>query len=116
MSKVNANGLLIGIVAGEESGQLLAADLVDALQTRLDAPVRLVGVGGASLTERGLQSLFDPQEIALMGVSARTPALSGRIGPCADRLYAVLPAGVATSHMAMINCLRGGRRWVRGPA
>src|SRR6185312_8028018 len=32
----------------------------------------------------------------LIGVSASTFASSGRIGPCADRLYAVEPAGVAT--------------------
>lgn len=94
MSKVNANGLLIGIVAGEESGQLLAADLVDALQARLDAPVRLVGVGGASLAERGLQSLFDPQEIALMGVSAviaALPRLIARIKQTADAIVAARP-------------------------
>lgn len=94
MSEVNANGLLIGIVAGEESGQLLAADLVDALQARLDAPVRLVGVGGASLAERGLQSLFDPQEIALMGISAiiaALPKLIARIKQTADAIVAARP-------------------------
>ena len=33
----------------------------------------------------------------LIGVSASSCALIGRIGPCAERLYAVEPAGVATS-------------------
>ena len=33
---------------------------------------------------------------ALIGVRARTFESMGKIGPCAEKLYAVLPAGVAT--------------------
>lgn len=87
-------GPLIGIVAGEQSGQLLAADLIDALKARLGTPVRLVGVGGEPLVQRGLQSLFDPQEIALMGVSAvvaALPRLIRRIGQTADAIVAARP-------------------------
>lgn len=60
--------LKIAIVAGEESGDLLGADLIDALRGQTDRLVDLVGVGGTHLRARGLTSLFDPGEIALMGL------------------------------------------------
>lgn len=62
--------LRIGIVAGEESGDLLAADLVAALSRRTGRPVELVGVGGRHLAALGLKPLFDGSEIALMGLTA----------------------------------------------
>lgn len=62
--------LKIAIVAGEESGDLLGADLIDALRGKTDRLVDLVGVGGAHLSERGLKTLFNPSEIALMGLGA----------------------------------------------
>jgi len=85
---------LIGIVAGETSGQLLAADLIAALNQRIGTPVRLVGVGGAPLEALGLTSLFDPEEIALMGLTSvvRTlPRLARRIGQTANALIAARP-------------------------
>ena len=39
----------------------------------------------------------------LIGVSASSEALIGMIGPCAERLYAVEPAGVATSTPSAIS-------------
>ncbi|MCR9124435.1 MAG: lipid-A-disaccharide synthase [Phyllobacteriaceae bacterium] len=85
---------LIGIVAGETSGQLLAAELIDALNTRLGTPVRLVGVGGTPLEALGLTSLFDPDEIALMGLTSvvrALPRLARRIGQTANALIAARP-------------------------
>ncbi len=38
--------LKIAVVAGEESGDLLGADLIDALRERAGRPVELIGVGG----------------------------------------------------------------------
>lgn len=85
---------LIGIVAGETSGQLLAAELIEALNARLGAPARLIGVGGPPLDALGLNSLFDADEIALMGLSAvlkSLPRLARRIGQTADALIAAKP-------------------------
>jgi lipid-A-disaccharide synthase len=62
--------LKIAIVAGEESGDLLGADLVDAISRLTGRPIELVGVGGRHLEARGLNSLFDGSQIALMGVTA----------------------------------------------
>lgn len=86
--------LKIAVVAGEESGDLLGADLVDALRTRTDRLISLIGVGGPHLQERGLKTLFDPEEIALMGIGAvvaRLPKLIMRIRQTAKAIVAAKP-------------------------
>lgn len=86
--------LLIGIVAGEESGDLLAADLIRHLIQASGREVRLVGVGGAHLQSLGLRSLFDPQEISLMGfgaVVAGLPRIVRRIGQAAQTIARAAP-------------------------
>lgn len=91
--------LKIGIVAGEESGDLLGADLIDELQARTGRKVELCGVGGRHLEERGLVSLFDGSEIALMGISAVVrdlPRLVRRIGQTAKAVAAFEPDCVLT--------------------
>ncbi|PWK69787.1 lipid-A-disaccharide synthase [Aminobacter sp. AP02] len=78
--------LKIAVVAGEESGDLLGADLVQALQRLTGRDVKLVGTGGRHLQELGLSPLFDAGEIALMGLTAvirDLPRLLRRIGETA---------------------------------
>ncbi|WP_245489022.1 lipid-A-disaccharide synthase [Mesorhizobium sp. M7D.F.Ca.US.004.03.1.1] len=60
----------IAIVAGEESGDLLGADIVRSLKQATGREVQLVGLGGRHLQALGLASPFDAGEIALMGFSA----------------------------------------------
>ena len=67
--------LVIGLVAGEQSGENLAVDLVESITERTGATPRLVGVGGGRLAEMGLKSVFDPSEIAITGVTAVLAAL-----------------------------------------
>ena len=50
---MTAAPLKIGIVAGEESGDLLGADLVAALQAATGRDIELVGVGGRHLQALG---------------------------------------------------------------
>ena len=79
--------LKIAIVAGEESGDLLGADIVEALKRATRREVRLVGIGGRHLQALGLTPLFDGGEIALMGLSAilrDLPRLIRRISQTAD--------------------------------
>ncbi|NKC02730.1 lipid-A-disaccharide synthase [Brucella haematophila] len=86
--------LKIAIVAGEESGDLLGADLVDALRLQTDRLVDLVGVGGDHLAARGLKTFFDPHEIALMGLGAvikNLPGLILRIRQTARQIVAEKP-------------------------
>lgn len=78
--------LKIAVVAGEESGDLLAADAIRALRSRTGEAVEVVGVGGHHLEKEGLKSLFDPSEIAVMGFSAVVrdlPRLIRRMGQTA---------------------------------
>lgn len=78
--------LRIAIVAGEESGDLLGADLVRALEQATGRKVELIGVGGRHLEGLGLKSLFNAGEVALMGISAIVrdlPRLIRRIGQTA---------------------------------
>ncbi|WP_187971759.1 lipid-A-disaccharide synthase [Aquibium microcysteis] len=86
--------LRIAIVAGEESGDLLGADLVAALRAATGRAVELVGVGGPHLQALGLKTLFDPGEISLMGIAAvvtRLPQLFRRIGQAAAAVVAARP-------------------------
>lgn len=86
--------LKISIVAGEESGNLLAADLVRALHAASGREVELTGVGGPQLQSLGLKSLFDPGEIALMGITAvlaDLPRLLRRIGQTARAIVDAEP-------------------------
>ncbi|HRP78868.1 MAG TPA: lipid-A-disaccharide synthase, partial [Aquamicrobium sp.] len=89
-----ARPLRIGIVAGEESGDLLGADLIAALSRLTGRPVELVGVGGRHLGSAGLTPLFDGSEIALMGITAvlrDLPRLMRRIGQTASAIAAAKP-------------------------
>ncbi|MER8403303.1 lipid-A-disaccharide synthase [Mesorhizobium sp. M1307] len=90
----NERPLKIAIVAGEESGDLLGADLVQALKRMTGREVRLVGIGGRHLQALGLAPLFDGSEIALIGLSAilrDLPRLIRRIGQTANAIAGEKP-------------------------
>jgi lipid-A-disaccharide synthase len=79
--------LKIAIVAGEESGDLLGADIVEALKRATGRDIRLIGIGGRHLQALGLASPFDGSEIALMGFTAvlrDLPRLMRRINQLAN--------------------------------
>lgn len=89
----------LAIVAGEESGDLLGADLVAALKRRLGDRIELIGVGGRHLQAEGLKSLFDPSEIALMGLSAvlrDLPNLARRISQTTRAIVEAKPDCLVT--------------------
>lgn len=91
--------LKIAIVAGEESGDLLGADIVRSLRQKTPREVQLVGLGGRHLGELGLASPFDAGEIALMGFSAvlrDLPRLIRRIGQLAKTIAEEKPDCLVT--------------------
>lgn len=78
--------LKIAVVAGEESGDLLGANLIESLKAIAGRDIEIVGVGGRHLQALGLRSLFNASDIALMGLSAIVrdlPRLMRRIGETA---------------------------------
>ena len=91
--------LKIAVIAGEESGDLLGHDLIEALRRVSGRDVELVGTGGRHLESIGLRSLFDASEIALMGVGAilrDLPRLIRRIGQTARAVVAAKPDCLVT--------------------
>lgn len=63
---VPANGPLVGIVAGEPSGDLLGAALVTALRER-HPRARFVGIGGPKMMAAGVESLYPMEKLSVRG-------------------------------------------------
>lgn len=67
----------IALIAGEASGDLLAADLMAALKSKR-TDVQFIGMGGPLMQAQGLDSWFDYKTLSVMGfveVMKRLPAL-----------------------------------------
>jgi len=60
--------LCLMVVAGEDSGDLLGADLIAALRVRLGERVRFVGIGGPRMAALGVQSPVDIRGLSVLGV------------------------------------------------
>ncbi len=58
----------IAVVAGEASGDLLGAGLIDQLRQRWPG-AEFVGVGGHAMREAGMETWFDASELSVMGLS-----------------------------------------------
>jgi lipid-A-disaccharide synthase len=59
---------LIAILAGEDSGDQLGADLIAALRQRYPQ-ARFAGIGGARMQREGFESWYDIRELSLFGFS-----------------------------------------------
>ncbi|KQV27993.1 lipid-A-disaccharide synthase [Rhizobium sp. Root1203] len=91
---MNARALKVAIIAGEVSGDLLAADLVAGLRGLYQGPIELIGVGGEGLEAQGLRSLFDFSELSIMGITqvlSKLPNLVRRIRQTAAAVIAAKP-------------------------
>ncbi|WP_114375750.1 lipid-A-disaccharide synthase [Elioraea thermophila] len=65
---------LLYLVAGEASGDVLGARLMQALRAR-QPDLTFAGIGGARMAEQGLVSLFPMEELSLMGLAEVVPKL-----------------------------------------
>jgi len=84
--------LKLYVLAGEPSGDRIAADLVQRLGERV--PVAVAGVGGEALAAVGLQSQFDMSELSVMGwadVLPRLPRLLWRARQVARTIIRTRP-------------------------
>ena len=73
MSAVRATGRVgrkVFLIATEESGDRLGANLMKVLRQRLGDAVSFEGVGGRSMAREGLVSLFPIEELSIIGLSA----------------------------------------------
>jgi lipid-A-disaccharide synthase len=60
----------IFLIATEESGDRLGANLMKVLRQRLGGAVLFEGVGGRSMAQEGLTSLFPIEELSIVGIAA----------------------------------------------
>jgi len=87
---------LIAIIAGEDSGDQLGADLIIALRRRYP-DARFVGIGGARMQASGFESWYDIKELSLFGfveVISHLPRLLRLRKELVARLIAAKPAVV----------------------
>ena len=85
--------LKLFILAGEPSGDRIAADLIRRLKLRV--PLAFIGVGGRELADEGLlKSLFPMSDLAVMGISdvlLRLPLLLWRVEQTARAIRKASP-------------------------
>lgn len=89
----------IYFIAGEPSGDLLASRLMRALREKLGTRVRFYGVGGETMAEEGLTSLFDISDLSIMGffeVFKSLPIVLKRMHQIWDDIAKVQPDMVIT--------------------
>jgi lipid-A-disaccharide synthase len=100
------------IVAGEHSGDSLGAELMRELVELAQEPVRFEGIGGPRMQAQGLASLFEMQELSLMGLTEILPRLfsiRARIAQTTDAILRAAPDALITIDSPEF-CLRVARR------
>src|SRR6201996_6730468 len=84
----------IVLIATEESGDRLGANLMRVLRQRLGGAVRFEGVGGRAMAREGLASLFPIEELSIIGLAAvvrQLPKILRLIRQTADAVAQVAP-------------------------
>ncbi|MEM6383654.1 MAG: lipid-A-disaccharide synthase [Pseudomonadota bacterium] len=84
----------IFFVIGEASGDQLGASLVDSLRARFGGEIAFEGLAGDLLQARGVQTVFDIEDIAVMGlgpVIARLPTILRRLRTTVEAIVSAKP-------------------------
>lgn len=66
--------MLIYLIAGEPSGDMLGARLMRALK-KASPDVSFAGIGGENMQKEGIVSLFDITDLAIMGIAEVIPSI-----------------------------------------
>jgi lipid-A-disaccharide synthase len=87
-------GRKIFLIATEESGDRLGANLMKVLRQRLGGAVQFEGIGGRAMAIEGLTSRFPIEELSIIGFAAvlrQLPAILRRIRETAEAVIAAAP-------------------------
>lgn len=87
------------MIAGEPSGDVLGGRLMAALKAASGEPLNFSGIGGDRMIAEGLDSLFDMQELSVMGyleVVPKIPGLLARISETSNAVRKLRPDVVVT--------------------
>ncbi len=90
---MSSGGPVFALVAGEDSGDQLGAELIEALRA-LHPRARFVGVGGPRMREAGFEPWHDISELSVMGLTevlTSLPRLLRLRATLAKRLIALKP-------------------------
>jgi lipid-A-disaccharide synthase len=82
----------IFLIATEESGDRLGANLMKVLRQRLGDGVRFEGVGGRAMAREGLDTLFPIEELSIIGLAAVVKDLPKILGLIKETVIAVTEA------------------------
>ncbi len=82
----------IFLIATEESGDRLGANLMKVLRQRLGDGVRFEGVGGRAMAREGLDTLFPIEELSIIGLAAVVKDLPKILGLIKETAIAVTEA------------------------
>jgi lipid-A-disaccharide synthase len=82
----------IFLIATEESGDRLGANLMKVLRQRLGDAVRFEGVGGRAMAREGLETLFPIEELSIIGLAAVVKELPKILGLIKETAIAVTQA------------------------
>src|SRR3954470_321337 len=82
----------IFLIATEESGDRLGANLMKVLRQRLGDGVRFEGVGGRAMARGGLGSLFPTEELSIIGLADVVKELPKILGLIKETAIAVVEA------------------------
>ena len=96
------------MIAGEPSGDVLGGRLMAALKAASGEPLNFSGIGGDRMIAEGLDSLFDMQELSVMGyleVVPKIPGLLARISETSNAVRKLRPDVVVTIDSPDFNFL-----------
>jgi lipid-A-disaccharide synthase len=87
---------LVYLIAGEASGDVLGARLIEALRRRRP-DLSYTGIGGARMAEQGFTTLFPMQDLAVMGIAEILP----RVVKLRNRLHQTI-TDITTRRPALV--------------
>jgi lipid-A-disaccharide synthase len=90
---------LFFLIAGEASGDLLGARLMQGLKKKTDGQVRFAGIGGPRMRAEGIDLLFPQEELAHMGffeLLRHIPRILGRIKQTVAAVKRMRPVALVT--------------------